>query len=169
MPARHSHPSPRLESGAALLLVGLAGLLPLPASAADTPAPVPARTAPAADPLAPARAHIQASRWQAAIDELNRVNAVNSADWNNLMGYALRKKSPPDLDGAQRHYDTALRIDPRHQGTLEYSGELALMKGDLPTAEARLATLAGLCRSPCEPLDDLRQAIARYKANGNRY
>ena len=58
----------------------------------------------------------------------------------------------------------ALKIDPRHQGALEYAGELALMKRDLPTAEAHLAALAKLCTSPCEPLDDLRKAVAAYKA-----
>lgn len=163
-------PTPRKASRPVLaaLALALAGLPPLAATAADTPEPPPA-TAPAADPLAEARAHIQASRWPAAIDALKRVNASGSADWNNLMGYALRKNSPPDLEGAQRHYDAALRIDPRHQGALEYSGELALMKGDLATAEAKLTTLSGLCRSPCEALDDLQQAIARYKAKGNRY
>ena len=100
--------------------------------------------------------------WSAA--ELKRVNASGNADWNNLMGYVLRKQAQPDLDGAQRHYDAALRIDPKHLGALEYSGELALMKRDLPTAEARLATLAQLCKSPCEALDDLRKSIAAYKA-----
>lgn len=152
----------------AALALGFIAWMPLTSSAADTPEPTPT-PAPAADPLADARAHIQASRWPAAIDALKRVNATGNADWNNLMGYALRKNSPPDLDGAQRHYDAALRIDPRHQGALEYAGELALMKGDLAGAEAKLATLSGLCRSPCEALDDLQQAIARFKANGNRY
>jgi Flp pilus assembly protein TadD len=136
------------------------------ALAADTPEPAPVSRA---DPLAPARKHIESSQWTAAIQALRKVNATSSADWNNLMGYALRKQASPDLEGAQRHYDAALRIDPRHQGALEYAGELALMKGDLPTAEARLATLSGLCRSPCEALDDLQKAIARYKANGNRW
>ena len=125
--------------------------------------------APAADPLAGARRHIAAKRWAPAIDELRKLNATGSADWNNLMGYALRKQSSPDLDGAQRHYDAALRIDPKHQGALEYSGELALMKGDLATAEARLVALGRLCRSPCEALDDLQRAVLRFKANGNRW
>ena len=120
----------------------------------------------AADPMALARAHLAAQRWQPAIADLKKANASGDADWNNLMGYALRKQARPDLEGAQRHYDAALRINPTHQGALEYSGELALMKGDLPTAEARLAALAKLCSSPCEPLDDLKQAISRYKANG---
>ena len=128
------------------------------------PPPEPARAATPAQQLAAAQAHLKANRYAAAVDELKRVNATGSADWNNLMGYALRKLARPDLDGAQKHYDAALRIDPRHQGALEYAGELALMKRDLPTAEAHLATLAKLCTSPCEPLDDLKGAVARYKA-----
>ena len=149
------------------LVLALIVLLAGTAWAVDEPAP--ARPAPAADPLAAARNAIGARRWQAALDELRRSNLTGSADWNNLMGYCLRKQSPPDLEGAQRHYDAALRIDPRHRGALEYSGELALMKGQLPEAEQKLAELGKLCSSPCEPLDDLRQAIDRYKANGNRY
>jgi Flp pilus assembly protein TadD len=146
------------------------------AFAADTgPAPSvetkPARgaertTERAADPLAPARMAIKAKQWPTAIDELRKLNSRDNADWNNLMGYALRKQASPDLDGAQRHYDAALRIDPTHQGALEYSGELALMKGDLATAEARQSALSKLCKSPCEALDDLNKSIARYKATG---
>jgi len=159
-----------------LFLATWAALAATAAQAADTaPSPPPqepvaaASPAPApASPLAGARAQIQARRWTAAIEELARVNAVGNADWNNLMGYALRKQAPPDLDGAQRHYDAALRIDPRHQGALEYAGELALMKGNLPTAQAHLATLSQLCSSPCDPLDDLKKAIARFQANGGR-
>ena len=86
-----------------------------------------------------------------------------------LMGYALRKQAVPDLEGAQRHYDAALRIDPRHRGALEYAGELALMKGDLPRAEGYAGTLGLACPAGCEELADLKQAVARYKSNGNRY
>ncbi|RVU49888.1 tetratricopeptide repeat protein [Rubrivivax rivuli] len=145
----------------------LAAQLPNAANAADTPEPVPAAR-PKADALAPARAQLAQQRYAAAVAELRKVDGSNNADWNNLMGYALRKSTPPDLDGAQRHYDTALRLNPQHQGALEYSGELALMKGDLATAEARLATLSRLCSSPCEALDDLKQAIAKYKAAGGK-
>jgi Flp pilus assembly protein TadD len=137
------------------------------AIAADmTPPPPPPAAARVADPLAPARMAIKAQRWPTAIDELRKLNATDNADWHNLMGYAMRKQAQPDLAAAQRHYDEALRINPSHQGALEYSGELALMKGDLPTAEARLASLSKLCNSPCEPLDDLKKSIARYKASG---
>ena len=150
----------RWKSAAVTLLLGLCAT----AFAADTPSDPPV----AADPLATARGHIDAKRWPAALTELRRVNAGSSADWNNLMGYTLRKQAPPDLDGAQRYYDAALRINPRHMGALEYSGELALMKGDLATAEARVAALAKLCSSPCEQLDDLTKSVARFKANGGK-
>jgi tetratricopeptide (TPR) repeat protein len=138
------------------------------ARAADSTPPEPAKPA-AADPLAPARARIQAQQWPAAIEELKKVNATANADWNNLMGYAQRKQASPDLAAAQRHYDAALRINPRHLGALEYAGELALMKGELPVAEARLAALEKACNARCEEFDDLNKAIARYKANGNRW
>lgn len=147
----------------AALATGLAGLAHSPAWAADT---TPAEPAAERQPLARAQDHIKAQRWAQAIAELQRLNATGSADWNNLLGYALRKQATPDLVGAQKHYDAALRIDPQHQGALEYAGELALMNGDLATAERHLATLAQLCTSPCEPLDDLKQAITRFKATG---
>ena len=158
-----------LDLALPLTLALLATLVAAPALAADTtpepPATPAAPAAPAAaGPLAATQAHIKAHRWQSAIDELRRVNATIDADWNNLMGYALRKRARPDLDGAKRHYDAALRINPQHLGALEYAGELALMKRDLPTAEAHLATLTRLCTTPCEPLDDLRAAVQRYKA-----
>ena len=146
-------------------LCALSTFAPPGARAADTPEPPPsAARAPAAQPLAAARAHLTAQRWAAAIDELKRVNATGDADWNNLMGHAHRMQAKPDLDASQRYYDAALRINPQHAGALEYAGELALMKKDLPTAEAHLATLGKLCSSPCEQLDDLKKAVAAYKA-----
>ncbi len=150
-----------------LLMMALPYVLAAVARADDTtPAPPPpaaGRATPAA-PLAAAQAQIKAQRWGAALEELRRVNAKADADWNNLMGYALRKQATPDLDGAQRHYDAALRLNPQHLGALEYAGELALMKRDPATAEAHLALLAKLCTSPCEPLDDLKRAVAQYRA-----
>ncbi len=138
-------------------------LLSAAAQAADSPPPPPAAPP---SPLAAARTQVKAKNWPAALEELRRVNATGDADWNNLMGFALRKQATPDLDGAQRHYDAALRLNPQHRGALEYSGELALMKGDLPTAEARLATLGQACPRGCEELDDLKKSVARFKSTG---
>lgn len=154
-----------VASAGAALLLALGVLHATQSHAADT-SPETATAEPS--PLARAQEAIKAQRWPQAIAELKRLNATTSADWNNLMGYALRKQRVPDLEGAQKHYDAALRIDPRHLGALEYAGELALMKHDLATAERHLATLQSLCTSPCEALDDLRSAVTRFKAGGSK-
>jgi tetratricopeptide (TPR) repeat protein len=141
--------------------------------AADTaptaPAPRAATPAAAADKLGNARALIAAKQWPAAIDELRRVNDTTSADWNNLMGYTLRKGKTPDLAASEKYYDEALRIDPHHRNTLEYSGELYLMKGELDKAQTRLAALSAECSANCEQYADLKSAIERYKAAGNKF
>lgn len=138
---------------------------PVPAQAADTPA----AEVPAADRLASARAFIAKEQWPDAVAALQQVNDTRSADWNNLMGYSLRKSKTPDLVGAERFYHEALRIDPKHRGALEYSGELYLMMGDLAKAEARLAALSNVCTFGCEEFTDLKNAVTLFKANGNRY
>ena len=120
------------------------------------------------DKLTAARAQIAAKKWPAAVEELKRVNDTASAEWNNLMGYSLRKSDTPDYVAAEKFYDTALRIDPKHRGALEYSGELYLILGNLPKAETRLAALDKACRLPCEEYTDLKKSIERYKANGNK-
>jgi Flp pilus assembly protein TadD len=156
---------------AAAALAVLAAPLVCPAHAADSgPAPAPAAApSPSAGKLAVARAQIAKKNWAGALDELKRVNDSGSADWNNLMGYCLRKGKAPDLAGAERFYDEALRIDPKHRGALEYSGELYLMTGDLSKAEQRLAALDKVCAGKCEELADLKKAVAGFKAAGNKY
>jgi Flp pilus assembly protein TadD len=138
--------------------------LAIPAIAADSTS-----SSAAPDKLGPARGLIADKKWAAAIDELKRVNETGSADWNNLMGYSLRKAATPDLNAAERYYNEALRIDPKHRGALEYSGELYLMKGDLAKAEQRLAALDKACFMPCEEFTDLKKAVQAFKANGNKF
>ena len=129
-----------------------------------------ADTAPAKpDALAAARTLIQQKKWSTAVDELKKLNDTGSADWNNLMGYSLRKGLPPDYAGADKFYSEALRIEPKHSGALEYSDELYLITGDLPKAEQRLAMLDKVCTLSCEEYADLKKSVAKYKANGNKY
>ena len=146
----------------------MAGALALGLHAAHAADSVPTAPAASVDKLAPARAQIAANQWRAAIEELKKVNDTGSADWNNLMGYSHRKAKTPDYEAAERYYNEALRIDPRHRGALEYSGELYLMKGDLAKAEQRLAALDQICRLPCDEYTTLKKAVAAYKANGNK-
>jgi len=78
----------------------------------------------APDKLTPARTLIEQKKWAAAVDELKKINDPSSADWNNLMGYSLRKADAANAAEAEKYYNDALRIDPKHRGALEYSGEL---------------------------------------------
>ena len=151
-------PGPRHHLTIAACLALAMGL----AQAAETAAPS------TPDKLSAARTQIAAKKWPAAVEELKRVNDTGSAEWNNLMGYSLRKSAAPDYAAAEKFYDEALRIEPQHRGALEYSGELYLITGNLPKAEARLAALDKACRLPCEEYTDLKQSIQRYKANGNK-
>lgn len=130
-----------------------------PSHAADS---APARQDPAW--LTQARASIKADRYDQAIQQLQAANETSSADWNNLLGYSLRKKQPPDLVGAEKYYQAALKIDPEHRGALEYYGKLKLINNDLPGAEALLARLDKACTFGCEEYSDLKEAIQKYKA-----
>jgi Flp pilus assembly protein TadD len=110
------------------------------------------------------RQELKAKQFDAALATLRKAGETGSAEWNNLMGYTLRSRTPPDLATAETHYRRALEIEPRHRSALEYYGELLLMKNDLPGAEAILERLSKACRFGCEELRDLRAAIARHKA-----
>ncbi|MBU3629671.1 tetratricopeptide repeat protein [Polynucleobacter sp. AP-Melu-500A-A1] len=140
---------------AALLFLLTVGL----SQAADTG---PAKQDPAW--LTEARASIKAEKYNQAIQQLQTANETSSADWNNLLGYSLRKKQPPDLAGAEKYYQAALKIDPSHRGALEYYGMLKLINNDLPGAEALLARLDKACTFGCEEYSDLKEAIKKYKA-----
>jgi Flp pilus assembly protein TadD len=154
-----------LSLSAATLLSHGAGAVGFSAAPSTRAAP----PAAAVDTLGRARALIAAKQWSAALDELRRVNDIGSADWNNLMGYTLRKNPVPDLAVSERHYNEALRIDPHHRNALEYSGELYLMQGSLDKAQARLATLSAECGASCEQYATLSSAIEHYKAAGNKF
>ena len=114
--------------------------------------------------LTQARESIKTEKYDQAIQQLQSANETGSADWNNLLGYSLRKKQPPDLVGAEKYYQAALKIDPNHRGALEYYGMLKLTLNDLTGAEVLLARLDKACLFGCEEYSDLKEAIQKYKA-----
>ena len=140
---------------AVLLLLSIVGS----SQAADT-------TPVKSDPiwLTEVRTSIKSEKYDQAIKQLQGANEISSADWNNLMGYSLRKKQPPDLAGAEKYYQAALKIDPNHRGALEYYGMLKLINNDLLGAEALLARLDKVCTFGCEEYSDLKGAIQKYKS-----
>jgi uncharacterized protein HemY len=142
----------------------LAACAPVPAfaSVGETRA-----TAPAPDALGKARILVLAGRWPEAMEELKRINATGDPDWNNLMGVTSRRSDPPDFAAAERYYNAALAINPKHRPTLEYLGELRLQQGDLPAAQAVLERLRKTTFFKSDEYRDLQDAIGRYQAAGH--
>jgi hypothetical protein len=88
----------------------------------------------------------------------------NNADYHNMYAYNLRKGPSPDMSLVFKHYNEALRIEPKHKGANEYLGEAYLMVNNLPKAKEQLATLDKLCFLPCREYSELKKSIADYEA-----
>jgi Flp pilus assembly protein TadD len=146
---------------ASLLRILLAPLLILFAAASFA---VDMSSPPANDKLSAARAKIAAKDFPGAVEELKRVNDPANADWNNLMGYSLRKAGAANAAESERYYNEALRIDPKHKRAHEYLGEAYLMVGNLPKAKEHLAQLDKICYFGCSEYSDLKKAIGAYES-----
>ncbi len=86
-----------------------------------------------------------------------------NAEYHNLFAYAIRKGANPNVDLVFKHYNEALRIDPRHRGAHEYIGEAYLMIGNASKAKEHLAALDRLCFFGCEEYSKLKKAVAEYE------
>ncbi|MBT3638905.1 MAG: tetratricopeptide repeat protein [Acidiferrobacteraceae bacterium] len=107
---------------------------------------------------------IKAEDFEAAIPLWTDVLKAEpkNADAHNWMGYAQRKLG--NYESAKIHYESALKIDSKHRGALEYYGELHLLMNNLAAAEELLARLDKTCWFGCGEFDDLEEAIEAYKA-----
>ena len=106
---------------------------------------------------------IKDKNYDKAIVKLKEAEAAakKDADIQNLLGFSHRKSGK--LDEAAKYYKSALALDTKHKGALEYQGELFLMLGDKASAEKNLQKLDKICWLGCSELDDLRTAIRDYK------
>jgi len=123
-----------------------------------------------AEPKDPALAAIQAavakSDWVQA-RALARASVDKdpaNADYHNLYAYVIRKGANPEMDLVFKHYNEALRLDPKHRAAHEYLGEAYLMAGNLAKAKDQLKTLDDLCFFSCEEFSMLKKAIADFEA-----
>ncbi len=89
---------------------------------------------------------------------------AGNADFHNLYAYSLRKGRSPDMDLVFKHYNEALRIDPKHRGAHEYLGEAYLMVGNVAKAKEHLGALDKLCFFRCAEFTDLKKAISEYES-----
>jgi len=108
--------------------------------------------------------------WAGATGILGNALAKSpdNADYHNLYAYAVRKGANPNMDLVFKHYNDALRLDPKHRNAHEYIGEAYLMVGNLAKAKEHLARLDQLCFFPCSQYTDLKKAVAEYEAKQKR-
>ena len=131
--------------------------------AMDSPKPEPKKDK---DPaMEQARAAIAKEDWTRAQGVLRDAVARNpqDADAHNLYAYSMRKGPNPSMDLVFRHYNEALRIEPKHRAAHEYLGEAYLMSGNLPKAKEHLAQLDKLCTFGCEEYTKLKREVAAYE------
>jgi len=110
------------------------------------------------------KAAIAAKDWSTAIRLLSSaaLRDTRNADIENHLGYAYRQSGQLQL--AFTHYERALQLNPRHRGAHEYIGEAYLMANNLTKAEEHLAALQRICLLPCDEYEDLKKAVADYRA-----
>lgn len=145
---------------ALILLAGPALAPAVRAAGTESPAPTPRPSNPDYDA---GKKALDAKNYKAAIESFTRAAArePDNANVQNELGFSYRKAG--DLDMAFKHYDEALRLDPKHKGAHEYMGEAYLMVNNLPKAEEHLAQLDKLCFFSCEEYKELKEAIQSYK------
>jgi tetratricopeptide (TPR) repeat protein len=136
-------------------------LAPAAALAADSQPAV--RTDPVLEQVGKATASQDWPTAQALLKDAIARNPGN-ADYHNLYAYSIRKGANPDMSLVFKHYNEALRLDPRHRGAHEYLGEAYLMVGNLPKAKEHLSALDKLCFFPCSEFNELKKAVAEYEA-----
>jgi tetratricopeptide (TPR) repeat protein len=163
----------RLRSGLARLLTALLLLAPLPATAIMSGEE--SKLAPSGDAdYAAGKAAFQAEDWPATVGNLTMV--VMRRPWHDnahtMLGFAWRTLGNYDL--SFEHYRTALALNPRHRGALEYLGEAYLELGRAEEAQATYRRLVKVCsfivmgfdnrgwKSGCEELEDLAAAFAAH-------
>ena len=108
--------------------------------------------------------------WAGAAGELKVAlsSNPNNPDYHNLYAYSVRKGANPDMSLVFKHYNEALRIDPKHKGAHEYIGEAYLMVGNVAKAKEHLTQLDKLCFFSCSEFTDLKKAIAEHEKTGKR-
>ncbi|MEW6690409.1 MAG: tetratricopeptide repeat protein [Pseudomonadota bacterium] len=148
----------------AIILTILAGCGTALAAGGDPGTPI-RDTEPKDQTVEAAQAKIAARDWAGAGELLAKAIARSpqNADYHNLYAYALRKGPNPNLELVFRHYNEALRIDPKHRGAHEYLGEAYLMQGNLAKAREHLAQLDRLCTFGCEEYSMLKKAVAEFE------
>ena len=161
-----AHPRSRALGALMVALFAAASSIPLAAQAAGGPADAGFLKWEGDPVVDQANKYMASKDWQGAVAYLKDAIAKkpDSANYHNLYAYAMRKGPSPDMNLVFKHYNEALRIDPKHRGAHEYIGEAYLMVKDVAKAKEHLAALDKLCFFGCEEYEMLKKAVATYEA-----
>ena len=112
------------------------------------------------------QAAAQQNDWKTAASAMQAAlqSSPNNADYHNLYAYSLRKSGTSQMDLVFKHYNEALRLDPKHRGAHEYIGEAYLMVGNVAKAREHLGQLDKICFFGCSEFNELKQSISAYEA-----
>ncbi|HEY3077593.1 MAG TPA: tetratricopeptide repeat protein [Burkholderiales bacterium] len=104
--------------------------------------------------------------WKSAAAAMKDALASDprNADYHSLYAYSLRKSGAQEMDLVFKHYNEALRLDPKHKGAHEYLGEAYLMVGNVAKAKEHLGALDKLCFFGCSEYSDLKRAISEHES-----
>ena len=129
-----------------------------------------ARKAPSDPAIEAIQAAVAKSDWASAraLARASVEKNPQNPDYHNLYAYSLRMGDKPEMDLVFRHYNEALRLDPKHRGAHEYLGEAYLQTGNLAKAKDELRALDDLCFFACKEYSTLKKAIADYEAKKQR-
>jgi Flp pilus assembly protein TadD len=106
---------------------------------------------------------VEKKDWKGAIELLNKAaqKDKSNADIQNLLGYSQRNAG--NYDAAFKHYEEAIKLNPKHRNAREYLGEAYLMTNNLEKAKDQFRNLERLCPRGCEQLDMLKGKIEEFR------
>ena len=145
------------------LMIAFFAVLPVQAAPDESPRAADTPADPVVERALRANAEKDWVRSQSILRDALLKDARN-ADYHNLYAYAIRKGEKPNLDLVFKHYNEALRINPKHRGAHEYIGEAYLTVGNVAKAKEHLGALDKICFFGCSEYNDLKKAIAEQEA-----
>src|SRR6185503_2488869 len=101
-----------------------------------------------------AYALVQAGHYQAAFAAFKALDADDTPDVANYMGYTARKLG--DYDLSKYWYERALASDPKHVRTWQYYGMWQVEQGNMLKAADFLEQIRLICGTTCKEYQDLK-------------
>src|SRR5258708_31509859 len=101
-----------------------------------------------------AYALVQAGDYKAAFDAFAALDADDTPDVANYMGYTARKMG--DYDLSKYWYERALASDPKHVRTCQYYGMWRVEQGNILKAADYLENIRLICGTTCKEYQDLK-------------